>query len=48
MPAGVVAVTVVGELAVTLLASTPPTVTAEAVLRYDPVIVIAVPPTKHP
>jgi hypothetical protein len=28
--------------------STPPTVTAEEVPRYDPVIVIAVPPRKHP
>jgi hypothetical protein len=47
-PAGVVAVTVVGEFTVTLVAGTPPTVTAVAVLRYDPVTVIVVPPTKHP
>jgi hypothetical protein len=49
IPAGVVAVTVVSELAVTLVANTPPTVTrVVGVPMYAPVIVIAVPPTKHP
>jgi hypothetical protein len=48
MPAGVVAVMVVGEFDVTFVASTPPTVTSVAVSRYDPVIVISVPPMKHP
>jgi hypothetical protein len=48
MPAGVVAVTVVGELAVRLVAGIPPIVTSVAVPRFAPVIVIVVPPRKHP
>jgi hypothetical protein len=40
IPAGVVAVTVVIEFAVTLVAGTPPIVTTVAVSRYPPVNVI--------
>ena len=46
-PAGVVAVTWFS-VATTLVAGTPPTVTEVAVPRYEPVIVIGVPPTKQP
>ena len=46
-PAGTFAVTWFS-VAATMVAGTPPTVTEVAVPRYAPVIVIAVPPTKHP
>ena len=48
VPAGVVAVTVVGFTTVTEVAATPPIVTAVAPVKFVPVIVTAVPPAVGP
>jgi len=48
VPAGVTAVTVVGDCTTILVATTPPTVTLDAPERFVPVIVIAVPPVVGP
>ena len=48
IPAGVIAVICVGERTVTPVAVTPPTVTALALVRFFPVMVISVPPANAP
>ena len=47
-PAGVVHVIEVAETTVTLVHAEPPTVTVEALPKFVPVIVIAVPPAVEP
>ena len=48
VPPGVSAVICVGERTVTLVAVTPPTMTALALVRFFPVMVISVPPANAP
>ena len=48
VPAGVVHVIDVAETTVTLVQADPPTVTAEPLAKFVPVIVIAVPPAVDP
>ena len=47
-PAGVTAVTEVPETTTTLVASTPPMVTALAPIKFEPVMVMGVPPRVEP